>query len=113
MKTYTKPILMAAAIFSTITSCSKSDVDGRFSDNPKSEIGTPQAGTPNTAKQIKWNFDNTNDWNNASQGVNADISQTSVESNTDAEDGKVVKIFTKSATKERKKLKSKKYSKRR
>jgi hypothetical protein len=108
MKTYTKPILMAAAIFSTITSCSKSDVDGRFSDNPKSEIGTPQAGTPNTAKQIKWNFDNTNDWINASQGVNADISQTSVESNTDAEDGKVVKIFTKSATKERKKLKSKK-----
>ncbi|WP_315103069.1 toxin-antitoxin system protein [Capnocytophaga sputigena] len=108
MKTYTKPILMAAAIFSAITSCSKSDADGRFSDNPKSEIGTPQAGTPNTAKQIKWNFDNTNDWINASQGVNADISQTSVESNTDAEDGKVVKIFTKSATKERKKLKSKK-----
>ena len=54
MKTYTKPILMAAAIFSTITSCSKSDVDGRFSDNPKSEIGTPQAGTPNTAKQMEF-----------------------------------------------------------
>ena len=34
--------------------------------------------------------------------------KTSVESNTQAEDGKVVKIFTKAGTKERKKLKTKK-----
>ena len=107
MKTYTKPILMAAAILS-LNSCSKSDVDGRFSDNPKSEIGTPQKGTANTANQLKWNFDNTDDWINASQGDNANISQTSVENNTDAEDGKVVKIFTNLASKERKKLKTKK-----
>ena len=107
MKIYTKPILMAAAILS-LNSCSKSDVDGRFSDNPKSEIDTPQKGTANTANQLKWNFDNTDDWINASQGDNANISQTSVENNTDAEDGKVVKIFTNLASKEHKKLKTKK-----
>ena len=107
MKTYTKPILMAVAILSAI-SCTKSDVDGRFSDNPKSEIGTPQSGTINTAKQIKWNFDNTNDWVNASQGENANVSQTSLESNTQAEDGKVVKIYTEANTQQRKKLKTKK-----
>ena len=107
MKTYTKPILMAVAMLSMI-SCDKSDADGRFSDNPRSEIGTPQEGSLVTAKQVKWNFDNTNDWLNASQGEQANISQTSVESNTQAEDGKVVKIFTKAGTKERKKLKTKK-----
>lgn len=107
MKTYTKPILMAVAMLSMI-GCDKSDADGRFSDNPRSEIGTPQEGSLVTAKQVKWNFDNTNDWLNASQGEQANISQTSVESNTQAEDGKVVKIFTKAGTKERKKLKTKK-----
>ena len=107
MKTYTKPILMAVAMLSMI-GCDKSDADGRFSDNPRSEIGTPQEGSLVTAKQVKWNFDNTNDWLNASQGEQANISQTSVESNTEAEDGKVVKIFTKAGTKERKKLKTKK-----
>ena len=107
MKNYTKPILMVAAILGII-GCSKSDTDGRFSDNPKSEIGTPQNGTINTANQLKWNFDNTDDWVNASQGENANISQTSVENNTDAEDGKVLKIYTEANTQQRKKLKTKK-----
>ena len=98
---------MAVAMLSMI-GCDKSDADGRFNDNPRSEIGTPQEGSLVTAKQVKWNFDNTNDWLNASQGEQANISQTSVESNTQAEDGKVVKIFTKAGTKERKKLKTKK-----
>ena len=107
MKNYTKPILIVAAILGII-GCSKSDTDGRFSDNPKSEIGTPQNGTINTANQLKWNFDNTDDWVNASQGENANISQTSVENNTDAEDGKVLKIYTEANTQQRKKLKTKK-----
>ena len=52
MKTYTKPILMAVAMLSMI-GCDKSDADGRFSDNPRSEIGTPQEGSLVTAKQVK------------------------------------------------------------
>ena len=52
MKTYTKPILMAVAMLSMI-GCDKSDADGRFSDNPRSEIGTPQEGSLVTAKQVE------------------------------------------------------------
>lgn len=107
MKTYTKPILMAVAMLSMI-GCDKSDADGRFNDNPRSEIGTPQEGSLVTAKQVKWNFDNADDWVNASQDENANISQTSLESNTQAEDGKVVKIYTEANTQQRKKLKTKK-----
>ena len=40
MKLYTKPLLITATVLSMV-GCSKSDTDGRFSDNPQSHIDTP------------------------------------------------------------------------
>ena len=107
MKLYTKPLLITAAVLSMV-GCSKSDTDGRFSDTPQSRIDTPNKATLSTAQELKWQFTNTNEWLNASQGENANVSQTSVESNSEAEDGKVIKIYTEANTQQRKKLKSKK-----
>ena len=107
MKLYTKPLLITAAVLSMV-GCSKSDTDGRFSDTPQSRIDTPNKATLSTAQELKWQFTNTDEWLNASQGENADVSQTFVESNSEAEDGKVIKIYTEANTQQRKKLKSKK-----
>ena len=101
MKLYTKPLLITAAVLSMV-GCSKSDTDGRFSDTPQSRIDTPNKATLSTAQELKWQFTNTDEWLNASQGENANVSQTSVENNSEAEDGKVIKIYTEANTQQRK-----------
>ncbi|MDO4879690.1 MAG: toxin-antitoxin system protein [Capnocytophaga sp.] len=106
MKTYTKTIFFTASLLSCI-GCSKTERDGRFSDNPLSQIESIAEGSLNNEQQIKWNFTNTDNWISANQGTQADNNLSSIVDNSDCEDGKALKIYTQANTQQRQKLKTK------
>lgn len=107
MKLNSKVLFVAAAILSSI-SCSKGDLDQRFSDDPLSKIDTPRQGNVQKNKENKWDFTSTEGWVTANQGDNANNNNSSIEDCADCSNKKALKIYTQANTHQRQKLKTKK-----
>jgi len=97
-------VLAACCLFMNIA-CEDSDKDERFSDNPNSSVTAPEEGDLLEDKSTKWDFANLEGWELANQG-NDDIDHTSIENNSDCEDGKALKIYTEANSQQRKKVRT-------
>ena len=88
------------------TACDDSKIDDKFSDDPNSWVTAPQEGELLNDKAIKWDFANLNEWELANQGEGSENDHTSIENNTDCEDGKALKIYTQANSQQRKKVRT-------
>lgn len=99
-------ILSLVTVITTITySCDKLNKDERFTDDPKSWVTGVSQGELLTNEQSVWEFTSMNDWEVANHPGDL-IDNSSIIDNTDAKDGKVLKIFTDANSQQRKKVRT-------
>ncbi|MBO1362554.1 toxin-antitoxin system protein [Prevotella sp. A2931] len=98
------------ALMLLFTACDSVGKDGRFTGEPMSHVTAPEAGVLDRQKQSLWNFDTMEGWTVANQGNDTE-NHSSIESNTQCEDGKALRIYTSANTQQRKKVRTvKQYS---
>lgn len=85
--------------------CESNNKDERFSNSSQSWVTEPKAGELLEANATKWNFTGFEGWELANQGSDS-VDHSSIESNVESEDGKVVRIYTDAYSQQRKKIKT-------
>ena len=85
--------------------CDQSSMDERFSDDPNSWVTKSEYGDLLTDKSTRWNFTAFEGWEVANQGDDV-TDHSSIESHTDSEDDKVLRIYTEANTQQRKKVRT-------